>query len=560
MLIRMSECVRMGLLLATATLVYGNAVFNSFTYDDFPYILNNPAVTNPSLKGFLIATQGSNVFRPVTFATFSLNWLLGNIHAFGYHLVNLLLHAAVTLLLYMVLRKLLEGVPRIETLSFVAALLFAVHPIHSEAVTSIAGRPELLAAGFIFAAWLFHMQDRPAWAAACFVLALLSKESAVVFVPLMVAGDYARGKWKPLWRYACALALALLFISVLWRVQGGRFGEISTHFLDNPLIALSRFWRILNALRIAWKYVGLQIYPVRFSCEYSYNAIATYTDWRHTLPTALAAVIVVILWAWAAARRRSAWFLAGAIYFAGFAVTANILMPIGTIMGERLAYVPSAGFCLLASLLWLKLADRRTELAWVVLVVILAALGTRTAVRNRDWRTNFTLFAATVRAVPESARAHSNMGGQYMDQVNLELARQEFQTALRIYPDLPDALESYGLLEAREGHDAEALGLLQHALDVTRTDSTRYVDRAVNLAAMYIKAGKDDEALKLLNRAIQEAPGYARAWSNRAVVEYRRGEVSLARTDAETALRFDPYNSQAGSLLGALNHAARSQP
>lgn len=557
---RIKEHWHVALLLAVATLVYGNSLLNSFTYDDFPYVLNNPAVTHPSLKGFLVATQGSNVFRPVAFVTLSLNWLLGDVHAFGYHLVNLLLHAAVSVLLYSVLRTLLENLPQVKTVSFVAALLFAVHPVHTEAVASIAGRPELLAAGFLLAAWLFHLFDWPIPAMGCFVLALLSKESAVAFVPLIVAGDYVRAKWKSLSRYAEATGLTLLYVAALWKVQGGRLGEISTHWLDNPLIRLSASWRVLNAIRIAWKYVGLQAYPGTLSCEYSYNAIRIYADWQHLLAAALAAMLVLGLWTWTLWARRTAWALAGAVYFAGFAVTANILIPIGTIMGERLAYLPSAGFCLLMALLWMQLQNRRGTLAWALLIVLAVALGVRTWVRNGDWRSNFTLFSATVLAVPGSARAHSNLGGQYMDQGKVDLASREFQTALSIYPDLPDALEAYGLLEVRQGRDREGLALLQRAVDVTRRESTRYVDRVVNLAAMLIKVEQNDEALKLLDVAIEESPGYARAWSNRAVIRYRRGEVGLARSDAEAALRLDPYNSQARNLLGALSPPPTSRP
>lgn len=552
----MNERWRMVLLSGAAMLVYGNSLPNSFTYDDFPYILNNPQVTNPSLRGFFEATKGSNVFRPVTFATFSLNWVLGDIHAFGYHLLNLLLHAAVVVLLYVVLRTLLENVPQATTVSFVAALLFAVHPIHTEAVASIAGRSELLAAGFLLGAWFLHLHDRPIPALVCFALALLSKESAVTLVPLVVAGDYVRGKLKPLSRYGWIAGLAVLYVAVLWKSQGERFGEISTHFVDNPLIGLPVSWRILNALRIGWKYVRLQLYPATLSCEYSYNAIQTYMDWRHILPALAATLFVLALWGWAIWSRRTGWALAGAIYLAGFSVTANILIPTGTIMGERLAYVSSAGFSLLVALMWIKLASYRPTLAWGLLVILVTTLGIRTVVRNEDWRTNFTLFSATVRAVPGSARAHSNIGGQYMDEGKLDLASAEFETALRIYADFPDALESYGIIQSREGHDEKALALLEHALSVTRKDSTRYVDRSVNLAALLIKVGHSAEALKLLNAAIEESPGNARAWSNRAVIRYQGGELQSARMDAEVALRLDPANMQAQSVLGALKNSA----
>jgi hypothetical protein len=133
----MTERMRVALLLAVAMLVYGNTLLNGFTFDDDPYILHNPTVTNLSVSGLFHPTRASNIFRPVTFATFAVNLAAGGVHPFGYHLLNLLLHAAVTLLLYLVLRKLLESVQQGATLAWVAALLFAVHPIHTEAVASI---------------------------------------------------------------------------------------------------------------------------------------------------------------------------------------------------------------------------------------------------------------------------------------------------------------------------------------------------------------------------------------------------------------------------------------
>jgi tetratricopeptide (TPR) repeat protein len=553
----MKQWWRIVALVAAVTLVYANTLRNSFTYDDFPYILNNAQVTSPTLKGFFAATIGSNVFRPLTFATFSFNWLLGTIHPAGYHLLNLMLHAAVTLLLYFLLCKLLEGVLDAELIAFAAALLFAVLPIHTEAVASITGRSELLAAGFVFAAWLLHLQGRPWAALACFALALLSKESAVAFVPLAVAGDYLRGKWKPAGRYAAIVAVAMLYVAVLWKVQGGRFGEISTHFVDNPLVGLSATWRVLNALRVAWKYVGLQVYPAVLSSEYSYNAIPTYTAWRYVALPALAALVAIVLWIWALWSKRTGWALAGTIYLAGFAVTSNIFIPTGTIMGERLAYLPSAGLCLLAALLWAKLADQRRAFAWSLLGIVLLVFGLRAIARNEDWRSNFTLFSATVRAVPGSARAHSDIAGQYMDQGKLELARAEFQNALDIYPDLPDALELYGLIEAREGHDDKALALLRHALVATQKSSTRYDEREITLAAMFIKLGQDDQALPLLDDSIGRTSGNSRARSNRAVIRYRRGEMDGARSDAEIALQTDASNAQARGILSALaSHAS----
>src|SRR5208283_1933596 len=515
----MNERMRVALLLAVAMLVYGNTLLNGFTFDDDPYILRNPTVTNLSIKGLFVPTRASNIFRPVSFATFALNLAVGGGHPFGFHLFNLLLHAAVTLLLYLVLLKLLEGLPQGATVAWVAALLFAVHPIHTEDVASIVGRFELLAVGFLLAAWLFHLRDRPILMLVCFVLALMSKESAVAFVPLALAGDYACGKLKPVQRYGWITGVGVVYIA--------------------PKL------RILNALRVAWKYAGLHVYPATLSCDYSYNAILLYAGGRHLMIPAVAALLVLALWIWTMWAKRSEWFLGGAIYLCGFAATANLLVPTGTIMGERLAYLPSAGFCLLAALLWVRLEKHQRKLAWAVLAIVVAALATRTVVRNQDWRDNFSLFSAGEQAVPRSAKMHFALGGEYMNRGQWAAALAELQTGLRIYPDYPEAMEFSGIVESQLGHDQEALNFFEKGLSMTPRDNPDYDFRAVNLAAQLLKLGKSDDALKVLNEDIANSPGYSRAWSNRAVIHFQRGELASAREDAQTALRLDPANTQA---------------
>ena len=294
-----SERLRIAMLVAVVVLVYGDALLNQFTLDDGLYIMRNPQVTHVSLRELFAPNKITNVFRPFTFATLALNWALGAAHPLGYHLFNILLHAGVTLLLYLLLQALLGPSPRAKAAALAAAFLFAVHPIHTEAVASVAGRPELLAAGFLLAAWLLHLRDREIPALLCFALALLSKESAVVFLALLLIGDYARGTWKPALRYARVGAVTLLYLGVLWEVQGRRFGQAAIAPLDNPLAGLPAGWRILNALRVAWKYVGLHFYPAALSCDYSFNQIPVYLDWRHTLPAALATLAVLSAWIWA---------------------------------------------------------------------------------------------------------------------------------------------------------------------------------------------------------------------------------------------------------------------
>lgn len=549
----MQERSRVGFLIAIVAVVYGNTLANGFAQDDQIYIFENHAVTAHSVRELFLPNALSHVLRPLSFATLSANWMASGPRPFAYHLCNLLLHAAVTCLLYWLLRRLLEGLPRAAEIAFTAGLLFAVHPIHTEAVANIVGRSELLAAAFLFGAWLLHLRGRHALALAGFALALLSKESAVVFLPLLLMADYLRGSWKPAWRYFPFAALVLLYVAAFWKVQGGRFGTVIP-FLDNPLGGLPAGLRVLNALRVAAKYLGLLIYPSALSCDYSYNSITLFANWQAWLG-ALPVFVALAVWLWSFFTRREGWALAGGIYLVGFLVTANLLFPVGTIMGERLAYLPSAGFCLLMALLWARLRARAPQLALGVLAVAVIGLSARTVLRNLDWHDNFTLYSAALRVVPDSAKLHSSIAAEYANRGQLEPARAEYEAALKIYGNYPEALESYGLLESSVGNDVHARQLLTAALSLAQKGSLKYDFALVNLAAHLIKISEYDRALALLNQVIADSPGYARAWANRAVLHYKRGDLAAARSDALMAARLDPGNSLALNLLSLLETA-----
>jgi len=548
----MSKRTRVALMLVVAILVYANTLRNSFVFDDEVYITGNRQVTDPSLQG-LFSAPTNNVFRPLTFFAFALETKIGHGQPLVFHIINVLVHAVVTVLLYLVVRKLLESVPRATDIAFVTALLFAAHPIHAEAVAWASAQSELLAAGFMLTAWLLHLHGRPLLALICFVPSLLSKESAIVFLALVLIGDYLQNRMKPKFNYLGITIATLAYLPLVWLVQGHRFGPSAVNFSDNPLRYLPAGWRMLNALRVAWKYVGLQLYPATLSCDYSYNAIPLYMKWRHVLPAAIAAALVLGLWVWAIYRRKTEWALAGAIYLAGFAVTANLFVPTGTIMGERLAYFPSAGFCLLVAVLWSRLEGRRRELAWAVLGIAVVTVGGRTVVRNWDWRSNYTLFAAGVRAAPGSSKMHANLGITYFHLDRLEPARQELETALRIYPDLPQAVAYLGLVEAAQGQDEAARLTIERAVAMTFKSDFNYRIFSIFLAVQLVKMNRDEEALKILNGLISQWPDYSRAWYSRAAIEYRQSNITAARADTEAALRLEPTFAQAQSLLNALN-------
>ena len=521
--------MRIGLLIAITMVVFGNSLSNGFTMDDRLYIFLNPAVTAPSASGLFAPNEVTALWRPVTFASFALNFAASADHPFLYHLINLLLHAGVTTLVYMVLRKLLEAVPRGRTIAWVTAVLFAVHPIHVEAVTSIVGRAELLAAGFVLAAWLSHLYERPALASFFFVLALLSKESAMALPLMVVAGDYAFAKMKPLRRYLWMVAIACIYIPLLWIVHGGRFGPQVIDFVNNPLAALPADLRILNALRIAWRYIALLVYPAKLSCDYSYNAIPLYASWRHFVPALLATAVTLAIWIWTLLTDRRAWFLAGAIYLAGFSITGNILMVAGPPMGERIAYLPSIGFFMLIALFWDSIDERWPKPAGVLLLLIVSALAARTWVRNRDWRDNTTLFFAAIKVVPESMKVRDGIIGQYVARGDWDIARAKARETLEMYPPFPEEMKTKGVGE--------------------------YDFRLVKEAEHHAELGEIDDGLGFVNVVIKRSPKFSLAWSERAAIRLQSNDKTAARNDATTALQLDPDNVQAQDVMGFLNGA-----
>ena len=155
---------------------------------------------------------------------------------------------------------------------------------------------------------------------------------------------------------------------------------------------------------------------------------------------------------------------------------------------------------------------------------------------------------------------HYCLGSEYLDRGQFDAARAELRTALRIFPDSPEAIELSGLVEVQLSHDQEARRFFEKAMSLIRPDNIDYESWAVNLAALLTKLGEYENALKILDTAIGVSPEYQVAWLNRAVVHYHRGEMSLAREDAQQALRLDPGNSQAKKLLELLSAPAPIAP
>jgi tetratricopeptide (TPR) repeat protein len=468
-----------------------NGLGGDFTYDDKPIVRDNGRIESPSRASEIFTTHyfggsmatGTN-YRPGILLSFAVQrWIHGN-RPFAFHAVNVALHAGVTLLLAAWLLRL--RFPRGAALA--AAALFAVAPIHVEAVTSIVGRGETLAAFLVLLSavlWLRATEGERlrgrayAGSFAAFLAAVFVKESAVVLPGMVALGELFRdGRGDGLGRKlrtavaerGAAFAGLLVPVGLLFLVRrlvlGGFLisAEASIFDLENPLVPMKGLLRAANALLLVVRYAAKTFWPAHLSADHSAYALPLASSVLDPRVMAALAGLVLLLLAAVALLRSRPLFGFGLLFYLGTLLPAsNLLFPIGTIYAERLAYLPSAGLLAAAVAPFVPAAfavPRRGPLRWRE-VLLLAVLGAGTAVtvyRNRAWRSDSALFADTVRQSPGSAKARYNWAYQLSQEKRTAEAREQLLEAVRIFPRHYEAWGFLGKIAWDAGKLEEAIG------------------------------------------------------------------------------------------------------
>ena len=423
-----------------ALLAYSNSFRDGLVYDNHLVVVQDTRIhqvteENISLiltKDYWYKISVSSLYRPLATLSYLFNYaILGNGAApAGYHLVNLVLHAANIALVYLLGWLLLaEFWP-----AFAMAALWAVHPVLTESVTNIVGRADLLAAFGVLAGLLCYARGVTArgrratlWqlgVLAASTIAMFSKESGIAVIAAVFLYDLAWCGGAPRRARIAGYLAAALPIAVFLAVRIRILKDAPLTVLavtDNPL-AGADFWTAhLTAVKVLGKYLWLLLWPARLSCDYSYNQIPLvswsfnrWEDWQAAVSLAVytaAAVLAV----WSFRRSRPVFFFI-AFFFAAMAPTANLLFPIGTIMAERLLYLPSVAFAGCVAWAGWK-AYRQLRPRWpalriaapTALAAVCLALCGRTFARNFDWFDEQTLWSSAARACPASYRPHEHL-------------------------------------------------------------------------------------------------------------------------------------------------------
>ncbi len=561
--------------LVISLLLYSPSMRAGFNFDDQASIPKNPHIRLKVLSagGLWDAAFRSPIpRRPAANLSLALNYYLGGLDPLGYHLFNVLVHALASLAVFLLLREVLElaagGSPGGPSSApwkgaLAAALVFAAHPLQTQAVSYIVQRMTSLAGLFYLLALYVYLRARRVggarrWAAsfALYLLALASKEPVVVFPLILLLLDrllfvrkgsgQERFGWGPLWFHGPVIAVTAA-AAVLFAAGGGGAGVLAREALG--LVMRNRDYGMLS--RVASQppalvfYLSLILFPhrARLSLDHDFPLPTSFFEPSPLLSALL--ILLTIVYAYRVREKYPLVSLAAGWFFLNLSLESSAIN-LEPVFEHRL-YVPLLGPVGLLLLLAAKLLPTRARRAAVFFPVLLL-LGWQTYERNGDWSDPVILYSDAARKAPGKTRPLYNAGLMLAEAGRLEEAKAAFEKVLRKEPRHSSALYSRGRLKAERGDAAGALADFEASL---AADPSR-VETHLSLGNALAALGRFAEALGPFEEAARLAPKDGRPEVNRANALAALGRTAEAEKTYRRALTLDPGAAEAHHGLGLL--------
>ena len=445
-----------------------NALQNPFVYDDYRTILDNGPITNLTDVRAIILRDST---RPVVNLSYAIDYAVWGPAPFGFHVTSVLLHVLNVMLLFLVWRQLAGGAHSAATGGLVAAGLFAVHPLMTEAVGYISGRSEVLCGSFFLLAILsfgrWMRQGGARWwllAAGLWGVALLTKEVAAMLPIVLLAYDWMFLESDVAGRRRRLVKLHAPLFAVAGVLGLGRLAVFA--FLENqePLAFSWRF--VLDQVLVAWRYLALFFVPSGQTIAHEVRSIAS--PWDPKALAAAAALAAILVLAWRARRvTRVASF--GVFWFFALLVPSSLLFALGRGegMAEHRVYLASGGLFLAAGSLVgssMSYLSRVSALArllgYSALVAGLLAFSGRTFLRNAIWADPVKLWREAADKAPTDPLARIVLGEVLHDAGRHQEAVESFQAALKLDPNEPLTYFKLSMCLTESGRAAEATAAL----------------------------------------------------------------------------------------------------
>jgi tetratricopeptide (TPR) repeat protein len=568
--------------------VFGQAFhFGFVNLDDDLYVTQNPVVQSGLTEQGIARAFSQpmcSFYHPVTILSLMLDAEIYGINAGGFHLTNVVIHAATVVLLFLVLRRMTGAFWP----SAIVAAIFAVHPLRVESVAWVAERKDVLGGlFFVLTLWAYvlYAKQKFGWfrylaLVFIFAIGLLAKPTLVTLPFVFLLLDYwplgrlQSGTWRRLIVEKVPL-FGLVVIACVLTIKAE--GETITMPGKLPLVL-----QLQNVLVSYATYIIQTIWPTGFAPFYPYP-VHGLPVWQVAGALALLAGITIGVFV---CRDRQPFLLVGWLWYVGMLVPMSGLFQVGAFAhADRFTYLPQIGLCVMfafAAAKWAMAWQHRRQLlagAALALVISLAVCSWRQTFIWRDsetlWRHTLTVTKAnafahnnlgaalaaggrTLDAVkefdlsleinPDSAETHFNLAASLAAQNQTDVAIQSYHRALELKPRYPEAENNLGILLAETGRNDEAISLLQRAV----AEKPDYAEAENNLGIALASAGRLNDALKSFQSAIAITPGYADAHLNLANALALSGRTVEAIREYQETLRWNPNSEPARTQLRQL--------
>ncbi|MFH1868376.1 MAG: tetratricopeptide repeat protein [Candidatus Omnitrophota bacterium] len=512
--------------------VYANSLNGEFIWDDEYLVKENVFIRDSSyipdiFSKHIAAGSGkpSNSYRPLQILSYMSDFFLWKLDWRGYHITNIILHILAALSIYWFINILYDN----RSLSFLTSALFVVHPIHTESVSYISGRADLLALLFMLLSFIFYIKYAKSgimWLCVCSILsfaaALLSKESSLILPALLLLYHYNFKRPVKASAFSSILIAAVAYILLRFTLL-----KSTLSFMLPPSTAIERIPGFFVALT---DYIRLLILPLGLHMEYGDSLF------KFTQPKAIAGLLIIILLlAYVVRKKEKAGLVTFSIswFFITLMPVSNIY-PINAYMAEHWLYMPSIGFFLITADLLRMLCEnkklKRPGLAAVVSILIFYSLLTMR--HNRYWRDPLFFYERTQKYALNNLRVYNNLGAIYYNKGRNKEAVEMYNKALEINPNHIEAYNNLGVLYFNTGEDEKALAMLNKAIRI----KPDYAQAHNNLGNVYLKKGMLKETIYSYKRAISINPNYSAPHYNIAAAYFNNGDHEQAIIHCDKAI------------------------
>jgi tetratricopeptide (TPR) repeat protein len=544
------------IILAACLLAYAPVLHGKFLWDDLYLVGSNPFFKSPRFilevfRHYLFLDSFSVYYRPVQNLSYIVDYAIWNRDEFGYHLSNILFHAASAFLLFLVIRRCLRAMPQeglsprfIEAASFSVGLLWAVHPIHNAAVAYIAGRADSIAMMFALAGWLLFFNENTGWrhtvalalAAVCVLTALCAKEIAFIWIALFAIylfGFDRRLSMRAKLAAAGSLLGLLAIYLCLRHLPGSRVAQEGVTY---PAMAD----RVILMLRALGDYTSLIFYPGNLHMERSVWNPQDYLGlgaWQQNLRAeylslvGLATIAAFGFACWSPLPGRKIRILGVSWFTLGFLPISN-LFPLNAQVAEHWIYMASAGFLVMLAGFACAIPARYHRYLAAIVPLAVVALAIRTAYRATDWADPETFYRQTVAAGGFPERVNLNLAEVLSAKGKPREAEAVLRDTLKQFPDYPPVRIQLGtnlLAQGRQAEAAQYLNFAPQVADHIAASTPQSWRAALNLAAMQYNAHQPDAAVAILDDALRRYPN---VWD----IEQYRGEILQVSKGPQAAL------------------------